>query len=134
MKTMWMMAGSLLLLSSLLSGCPACLEKGSNGVPEPSLGEFQLVFNNIVSRETELLVDGQMAGTVCAATEYATVGNFPVSTETEILIRLLSSGKDCYESPNCDGNCDGQQCWGPKVVDTTPFSGRVFVTGVKWLD
>lgn len=131
-KGMLFLSGLLFAFGFLFAGCSECLEQGSNGVPDPGLDEFQLQFNNIVNRETEIFVDGQLVGTVCLETEYATVGNFPVSTETEIMYRLLLSGTDCYHTPNCDGVCDAQTCWGPPILDSTPFAGRVLVIGIIW--
>ncbi len=90
------------------------------------------MFNNIVNGKTEIFVDGQSAGDVCLETEHATVGNFPVSTETEIMYRIKLNDVDCYHSPNCDGNCDAQTCWGPPILDTTPFAGRIFEIGIIW--
>ena len=119
-------------------GCGPCLEKGGNGVPAPEEHEFQLVFNNIVSRESELTVDildddqDAWVFTLCEETEYITVGNFPVSTETTIKIHSMVSDSDCYVSVCCTSDCGGQECHGPPVVDTTPFAGRVFSTGLVW--
>lgn len=120
------------LLGSASAACGPCLEQGKNGVPAPGENEFQLVFSNIVSRETPLYVDGQKVGEVCMETEYATVGNFPVNTNTTLLLKNMLSGNDCYISPNCDSNCDAQICDGDPVIDTTPFAGRVFATGFIW--
>jgi hypothetical protein len=122
----------------IFTGCGPCLEKGKNGVPDPEGEEFQLVFNNIVSRESELTVDnlddGQEAWkfTLCEETEYITVGNFPISTQTTIKIHSMVSDSDCYVSPCCTSDCGAQVCYGPPVVDTTPFAGRVYGTGLVW--
>ncbi len=125
--------GLVALLAALASGgCDKCLEQGRNGVPPPGDQEFQLVFSNIVSRESGLLVDGVEVGTVCAETEYATVGNFPVDTHSTIEIHNKLSATYCAISPNCDANCDAQQCEGDPVIDTTPFAGQIFSTGFIW--
>lgn len=124
----------LLAASTVLPGCPRCLEQGRNGVPDPEAGEFQLVFNNIVSRETDIYVDGDKVGTVCQETEYATVGNFPVGTHTELMAHSKISSSDCYLSPCCTPDCAAQVCNGARVVDTTPFDGSVFNTGLIWAD
>ena len=129
-----LLLGVLFAGGSLLANCSECLERGGNGVPEPGVDEFQLVFNNIVTRETDVFVDGQMAGTICQATEYATVGNFPVSTETEIQFHSMISDTSCYDSPNCSADCGAQTCSGPPFLDTTPFAGRSYVTGLIWLE
>ncbi len=120
-------------LSAGTAGCGKCLEKGSNGVPSPEEGEFQLVFSNIVSRETSIYVNGEKVGEVCDETEYATVGNFPVGTHTIIkMSSMISSHTECHVSPNCSSNCDAQECHGEPVIDTTPFSGRKLSTGLIW--
>lgn len=134
MKNKMLFLGILLATGSLLAACTDCLEGGSNGFPDPTVEEFQLVFSNIVTRETEVFVDGQLVGTVCQATENATIGNFPVSTETEIKFHSMISGNYCYESPNCSFSCDNEACWGPPILDTTPFAGRPYVTGLIWKD
>ena len=124
-------SAGLLLALTAVAGCNPCLDKGSNGVPDPPEGMYQLVFSNLVSRETRLIVDGQEAGKVCAETEYATVGNFPVNTHSQIEIRsMVSANSLCHVSPNCDANCGGETCDGDPVIDTTPFSGRKLSTGL----
>ncbi|MBN2495799.1 MAG: hypothetical protein JXR96_14500 [Deltaproteobacteria bacterium] len=122
-----------LLFGLALPACEPCLGSGDNGVPDPQDNEFQLVMNNIVTGLTEVYVDGMLAGTVCSETEYATVGNFPVDTHTEILFHL-DNGHRCYDSPNCDPNCGAQTCSGERVIDSRPFAGQIYCTGVKWLD
>jgi hypothetical protein len=128
----WKVVIGLALAASWAAACSPCLEQGANGVPAPGPDQFQLVFSNIVSRETVLYVDGQEVGEVCMETEFATVGNFPVNTHTVLMLKNMLSGTDCYISPNCDNNCDAQQCQGDEVLDTTPFAGRIFATGFIW--
>ncbi|MBD3368250.1 MAG: hypothetical protein GF405_08790 [Candidatus Eisenbacteria bacterium] len=128
----WLVYCGLLLSALAGGGCDNCLEQGRNGVPAPGEDEFQLVFSNIVSRESDLLVDGVEVGTVCAETEYATVGNFPVDTHSIIEIHNKMSATYCAVSPNCDSNCDSQVCEGDPVIDTTPFAGQIFSTGFIW--
>ncbi len=130
-----MSARVLCLLACLVSGatgCEPCMGQGQNGVPDPELDEFQLVFNNIIARNTDLLVDGEVVAVLCEETEYITVGNFPVGTDTTILIESRVSGNACYISPCCSSHCSHQSCYGSPVIDTTAFAGRVFVTGLIW--
>ena len=121
-----------------LGGCDPCLEQGRHGVAAPDPDEFQLVFSNIVSRGTELLVDNldddwdAVSFLLCEESEDITLGNFSVSTQTTIEMRSATSGAVCYASPCCTSDCDDQSCNGPPVVDTTPFAGGVYVTGLVW--
>lgn len=128
MRMDWIALG-LLVAGLAGSGCEKCLDGGRNGLPDPVPGQFTLVFSNIVDDDTELFVDGEFAGRVCAQTEYASVGNFPVDTHTTIEIHSLLSGDRCYISPNCDTDCTAQSCDGSPVIDTTPFEGQTYATG-----
>jgi len=108
-------------------------------VGPPGPDEFQLVFNNIVSRESDLTIDyadgahPAQTFTLCQETEYITVGNFPVSTQTIITIHSMVSDSDCHVSPCCSSNCNAQLCQGQPLVDTTPFAGGIYSTGLIWL-
>jgi hypothetical protein len=130
--------GAFMALCGPTTACNPCLNQGRNGVAEPDPNEFQLVFSNIVSRATELLVDNlddewdAVSSQLCEETEYITVGNFSASTQTTIEIRSGISDGVCHVSPCCTSSCDSQQCDGAPVVDTTPFAGGVFVTGLVW--
>ena len=121
-------------LGALAAGCEPCLEKGQNGFSEPGPEEFQLMFSNIVSRETEIFVNDVKAGTVCQETENAVVGNFPIDSRTVIKISsLVSAEAECFVSPCCSSDCEGQVCDGDAVTDTTPFAGRVYNTAFIWM-
>jgi len=67
-------------------------------------------------------------------TEFATVGHFPVGTSTELMVHSMISDSDCYLSPCCTSDCASQVCHGARVVDTTPFAGSVYNTGLIWAD
>jgi hypothetical protein len=123
----------ILVVAASANGCDTCLEEGSNGFPDPGPDEFQLMFSNIVSRETEIRVNGEMVGAVCQETEFAVVGNFPVGERTEIIVHSLVSGTDCILSPCCSGDCSAQVCHGDPVVNTTPFAGRIYNTALIWM-
>ncbi len=125
-------------LPGLLSGCDPCLDQGKHGVADPDADEFQLVFNNIVSRDNELVIDildddwDPVSALLCGETENITIGNFLVSTQTTFEIHSAISDSVCYVSPCCTSDCNSQHCDGPPLVDTTPFAGGVFVTGLVW--
>ncbi len=118
--------------AALTVACPPCLSEGQNGVPDPEANEFQLVFNNIVSRDSDVHVNGEKVATICMETEFATIGNFPVGTDTTIMIHSKVTNSDCYNSPCCTPECSIQVCNGPPLVDTTPFAGQIYETGFIW--
>ena len=119
-------------LATLVAGCQPCMGGGANSVAVPDYFEFQLVFNNIVARNVDLYVDDEYVGTACEETEYITVGNFPVSTATRLKVFSPLSDSDCHISPCCSSDCDSQSCSGAPVIDTTPFAGGVYNTGLIW--
>jgi hypothetical protein len=113
-------------------GCEPCLESGKHGVPDPEPHEYQLVFDNVVSRNTPVFVDGEEIGTVCEETNDVTLGNFPVDTCSIIMARSQVSGTDCYFSPNCTNSCDSQECTPDACADTTPFAGDILHVRLIW--
>ncbi|HUU02546.1 MAG TPA: hypothetical protein VM425_13975 [Myxococcota bacterium] len=114
------------------AGCEPCLESGKNGVPDPESGEYQLVVNNKVSRNTPVFVDGEEVGLVCEETNNVTIGNFPVSTCSTIMFHSRVSQSDCYISPNCTQYCENQECAPDTCADTTGFSGIILPIGLVW--
>jgi hypothetical protein len=119
-------------LALALAGCVDCLGQGQNGVGPPGPDEFQLVFSNIVSRESELYLNGNKVCTVCAESEFVTVGNFPAEPETKLHIVSMVDGRICHFSPCCTSDCSNQTCSGEAVFDSTPFSGTIYHTGLIW--
>jgi len=128
MRAPWVALG-LMAVGLAVAACEPCLDGGTNGLDEPGEGYYQLVFSNVTGRQTVLYVDGDWAGRICEQTEFASVGNFPVSPETTIEIRSPDFDASCFISPNCSTDCGGQVCDGSAVIDTTPFSGHTFATG-----
>ncbi len=113
-------------------GCEPCLESGKHGVPDPEENEYQLVFNNVVSRNTPVFVDGEKVGVVCEETNNVTLGNFPVNTCSIIMARSEVSYTDCYFSPNCTGSCDSQECSPDTCMDTTLYAGETLHIHLVW--
>lgn len=113
-------------------GCEPCLESGKHGVPDPEPHEYQLVFDNVVSRNTPVFVDGEKVGVACEETNDVTLGNFPVNTCSIIMARSQVSGTDCYFSPNCTNSCDSQECSPDSCIDTTPYAGEIFHIHLIW--
>ena len=128
----------LLIVSSLAGvfwlslGCSPCLDSGKHGVPDPEPHEYQLVFDNVVSRDTPVFVDGKEVGVACEETDNVTLGNFPVSTCSIIMARSQVSGTDCYFSPNCTRSCDDQECDPDFCKDTTPLAGETYHIRLIW--
>ena len=113
------------------AGCD-CLDSGDNGFGPPEQDEFQLVFDNVVSRNTPVYVNGEHVGTVCQETGDVTLGNFPVDECTVIRIRSEVSQTDCYISPNCTTECSAQECSGNPCLDTRPYAGRQMKVTFTW--
>jgi hypothetical protein len=113
-------------------GCEPCLESGKHGVPDPEPNEYQLVFDNVVSRNTPMFVDGEKVGVACEETNNVTMGNFPVSTCSIIMARSEVSGTDCYFSPNCSDSCESQECIPDACMDTTPYAGEIYHIYLIW--
>jgi hypothetical protein len=122
------------VVSCVTLGCEPCLESGKHGVPDPEPHEFQLIFDNVVSRNTPVFVDGEKVGTVCSETNNVTLGNFPVGTCSIIMARSEVSGTECYFSPNCSLSCDDQTCDPDACMDTNPFAGDVFHARLIWAE
>ena len=113
-------------------GCEPCLDSGKHGVPDPEPHEYQLVFDNVVSRNTPVFVDGEEVGMACEETNNVTLGNFPVNTCSIIMARSQVSGTDCYFSPNCTQNCGDQECDPDPCKDTTPYAGDIYHISLIW--
>jgi hypothetical protein len=126
--------GLVLISCSALfwAGCESCLESGKNGVPDPQAGEYQLVVDNAVSRNTPVFIDGEEVGLICEETDNVTVGNFPVSDCSTIMFHSRVSGSDCYISPNCSQYCQDQECSPDTCADTTGYSGEILPIGLVW--
>lgn len=122
------------ITSGLALGCEPCLESGEHGVPDPEAHEFQLIFDNVVSRNTPVFVNGEEVGNVCSETDDVTLGNFPVDTCTVIMAHSQVSGSDCYFSPNCTQSCADQECDPDTCLDTNQFAGDVFHARLIWAE
>jgi hypothetical protein len=126
----WIVAA--IISSVLVPGCEPCLESGKHGVPDPEAHEYQLVFNNEVSRNTAVFVDGKEVGKACSETNGVTLGNFPVDTCSIIIARSDVTGEDCHFSPNCTFSCDSQECDPDTCNDTTRYAGEIYTISLIW--
>ncbi len=116
------------------AGCEPCLESGKNGVPDPGSDEYQLLVDNVVSRNTPVFVDGEEVGLVCEETNNVTIGNYPVSDCSTIMFRSRVSASDCYISEHCTNFCEDQECTPDTCTDTRPYAGNIKHIGLIWAE